>query len=151
MDITSQHKIEQHAHSCGVPPNNASSLAQKTIQAIREYQKNQQSGVYDTQGKIQNSILYGASLRSDRSQNRIVQKTYPKRKSGRPKRDDIRILVSFLATAFASVTNKPVTLNQEGALPLSPFHSFIEPIFDELKLSNLRDYIADHMSARKNY
>jgi len=147
MNPLSLSEIYANAISVGIKPLEAQILAKKSSSEIQNYLHNIKVGAYDTNGILQEKIKYGEKIRQDKNQKRRVALTYPHRSPGPPQNLALKALTSFLATAFTQAGGV-VTLNQEGNPKNSAFHNFMEPIYISLRRTNVRDYIADHMSDR---
>lgn len=132
----------------GIPAVRAQDLALASERIVENYHLNKVRGVYNAKGSLVPSLPYRRFVRKDKLQNRVVTKSYPNVAPGRPRKDEVRVLVSYLAWAFCRATRKPVTLNQKGMKP-SDFHLYIEPILNSIGLFDVRGYITDHMNARK--
>jgi hypothetical protein len=132
----------------GIPAVQAQNLALSSERIIENYHLNKVRGVYNTKGALVPSLHHGRFVRKDKMQNRIVTKAFPIAGRGRPRKDEVRVLVSYLAWAFCKATQKPITLNQKEMKP-SNFQAYIEPILNSVGLFDVRGYITDHMNARK--
>ena len=147
MDLTSISELSAHAIACGIDPTESSGLARKVMQAVSDYHANSKKGAYDENGVLQEEVFYGEVIAQQKNQRRLKSLTYPTPVIGRPANPALKVLISNLAAAFTHAEGS-VTLNREEISP-SPFHLFVEPICNELGLFKVRDYISDHMKARK--
>lgn len=151
-----KYPLAKHAKMCGIIQNKvAVQLASSTLHAVELYRQNIERCTYDQRGNLKASIMYGKYWRQDKSQRRLIKRTYPTKPPGRPSNNEIVVLVSFIATAFRKATGNPVTLYYEGQLdsagnPIySPFEKFISPIMEKLQIKNHRDWLSHHFSERK--
>jgi hypothetical protein len=135
---------------------NAKMLFVASEKAINDYYQNSLKGTYklrSMQGarpersvKLVKKLEVGARINREKNQRRKNIILLPKTTRGRPKNNEIRVLVSQLAYSFARVINKPITLNW-GGKP-SAFQEYVEGIFILLRIPNSRDWIQGHFKNR---
>jgi len=102
-------------------------------------------GIYTKSGRLVTNKTIGHFWESQKNQWRYLPRKYPNQ-MGRPDKDHIKVLVSFLASAYASKVKKP-TLNQDGCKK-SDFELFVTPILSIFRISNPRRWIKDHFKNR---
>ena len=113
--------------------------------AIELCQSVQQKGIYTKSGRLVPSKTIGHYWKKQKNQRRYVSRQLPNL-VGRPDKDHIKVLISFLASAYASKIKKP-TLNQEG-MPKSDFELFVTPILLMFRITNPRRWIKVHFKSR---
>ena len=127
---------------------NAIRLFRNTENAMTLYRSISEGGVYDQHDELTKRRLLGGYIRQDRKQRRYVRIYAPVKTKGRPKKLAKDVLVSFLAYAFSAATGKMASL-RAVAQPPSPFELFLTPIFEELKLVDVRGSVAKHVRIRQ--
>lgn len=125
-------------------------LFRKVQFAIDVYKDSKDGGTYGRHGLLMEKRILGGHMRQDRTQHRWKTIYFPSRSIGRPRKDENRVLISLLATAFSQITGEPVMLDREYRDP-SRFQEFARPILESVGAFDVRRIIANHMKARSQY
>jgi len=127
--------------------NQAIKLFTRTRYAIQLYSEECKKGAYGRTGKLHSRVLIGKQIKKQRNQRRLISIYIPKNSVGRPKKNEVRVLVSFLAAALRSTTKFRITLNREGTPP-SNFERFLTPILYDIGIFDVRGWISEHLKQR---
>ncbi len=125
-------------------------LFSKVQFAIDVYKASKGSGTYGRHGLLMEKRIVGGHIRQDRTQRRWETIYVPSRSVGRPRKDENRVLISLLATAFSQTTGEPIMLDRQYRNP-SRFQEFARPILESVGAFDVRRIIANHMKARSQY
>ncbi len=122
-------------------------LVCRTECAVKLFKEYKSVGVYSRHGQLAKKRIVGIFIRQDRMQRRRVNRYTPAKPVGRPRKDENRVLISYLAAAFTRATGLRVTLNREGT-GASTFEAFVTPILKDVGVRDVRRTIANHLKAR---
>lgn len=127
--------------------SSAKGLYRSTIDAIDYYNQMINKGIYGKNGYFHPNKVTGMKINYENGHRRFVKKYLLVKPVGRPRKTEVGMLVSFLATSFSKHTGEPITLNRDEDPP-SSFHLFCEPIMKDLKIFDIRGWLKKHMKSR---
>jgi hypothetical protein len=120
--------------------------------AIRDYYVMQRKYVYEPNTRKRVSkVIYGAFIKAEKSQNRIVKRIFAgKKTAGRPTRPEIRRLISRLIILWEENASSKATLSWkiQTAIP-TKFEEFIHNLLPRLGAPDVRRYLENHWKDRK--
>lgn len=120
--------------------------------SIRQYYVLQRKYVIDPQsGDRAEKVFVGEVIRQQKSQRRSIKRFFTGRLSaGRPKRPEIKVLISKIFILWGCYANTPATLSrkEEASIPTN-FEVFLFDLMPRLGAPDVRRYVEAHWRERK--